>query len=124
MAYTMGLSRVTIPALPGLNSDAGADPENKGVVVFGTIDITTYTAGSEDVPIAEFGLSKMYGLFLQEAELELHVFSTPVSGANVLITATVINGGAEAGAVNLGVLNFMAFGEGATAGVENLTVTP
>jgi hypothetical protein len=42
----------------------------------------------------------------------------------VLITATVINGGAEAGAVNLGVLNFMAFGEGATAGVENLTVTP
>jgi hypothetical protein len=122
MAHAMGTSRVIIPALPGLSQDAGADVENKGVVCFTSVDVTSYPTNGETLTAAELGLSKLFTLHLQEGEGELHRFSNAIQagGASVIVTALVASTGTEAAnTTDLGVIHVIASGEGATAGVVN-----
>lgn len=128
MAHSIGTSKV-FHSLPMASSDAGT-VEQKGAVVFTTIDVSSYPTGGETINAHELGLAKIFGAILQREELagtpnaaHLHA-AIAADGLTMILEGTVDNGTSgvpeeAANASNAGIHSAIVWGESATI-TENL----
>lgn len=112
MAHTFSTQQVKT-ASPVQNVDSSGNVETRGGFVAGQLDITSYAA-PEVVNAAEIGLNVIYGFYCwqsENADHELHSSVVAAGGKSVSLTMDDIGTGTEAGADNIGTLDFIAFGE-------------
>lgn len=117
MAFTVNSTRVLSPA-PLQNVDSDGNVEQRGAIVFGSIDISSYGA-PESVNAAALGLNVIYEAFFflaETAEHELHASVVAAGGKSVSLTFDDVGTGTEAGADDIGKIAFIAWGEALGSG--------
>lgn len=119
MAYTVDSQRVITPS-PVQNVDSSGNHEQRGAVVHGSIDISSYAA-PEVVSAAALGLNVIYEAMFwtaESAEHEIHNSVVAAGGKTVSVTIDDVGTGTEAGADNVGKVGFIAFGEALGSGTN------
>lgn len=112
MAHAVNTQQVRTAA-PLQNVDSSGNVEQRGGVIWGEVDITSYAA-PEVINAAELGLNVIYGVTFQtgeSAEHEVHNAIVAAGGKSVSVTIDDVGTGTEAGADNVGVVFFTAWGE-------------
>lgn len=113
MAHAVDTQQVRMP-LPLQNVDSSGNVEQRGGLVLGSVDVTSYAA-PEVINAAELGLNVIYGItFLQgeSAEYEAHNAVVAAGGKSVSVTFDNVGTGTEATATdNVAVVHFIAWGE-------------
>ena len=123
MAHAVQATQKVSSDLTARRVDADGLEDGNGAIRCGIVDITSYPTNGETLLARELGLEEIDGIQLQEAEGELHKFSSVIAGdrKSVVVTAIVASTAAEASnATDLGKLTFVAWGSRAQA-TQNLS---
>ena len=117
MAHTVSSQQVLTPS-PVQNVDSSGNIEQRGAIVCGHLDITSYGA-PESVNAAELGLNVIYQVIfacVESAEHEVHAAVVAAGRKSVSVTIDDVGTGTEAGSDNVGDVAFIAFGEALGSG--------
>lgn len=113
MAHT--LNKVVLTASPIGNVNASGTAEQRGAIVCGEIDISSYTNGGEVLSSSELSLNKIYnGVFMMSGAdtLAARSFEVATNLKSATLNIDTAGSGTEiSGAVNAGKVCFVVWGE-------------
>lgn len=117
MANTVNAARVITPS-PVANVDSDGNAEQRGAVIFGSIDISSYGA-PETITAAALGLNVVYDAVFhcaESAEHETRSVTIAAGGKSLTLVIDDVGTGTEAGADDVGRVSFTAWGEALGSG--------
>ena len=113
MSHTVSSEQVVVSGLGNVDSDGNA--ETRGAVVYGEIDITSYTNGGEVVPAAAMGLNVVYNAQFQNEESDAYAVRAPTiaaGGKSLTLNVDTAGSGTEVSSTtDIGRFSFIAWGE-------------
>lgn len=121
MAHSLSAKKV-VSAVVFMNEDASNNIEQRGAVVFGEIDITSYTASGEIVNAALLGLNEVYNCQMQVEETRTNVVrAVTVASDRKSVTVRIDSTGGSteiSASTDAGRISFIAWGEALGSGTN------